>query len=75
MDSEHSLPWRQMLAEPQEMILMQKAVGTKGYKVNYCMATASYHTGFPRPRTTSGTSKDGSRTSMTFWRSQSSLAL
>lgn len=35
MDSEHSLPWRQMLAEPQEMILMQKAVGTKGYKVNY----------------------------------------
>lgn len=35
MDSEHSLPWRQMLAEPQEMILMQKAVGTEGYKVNY----------------------------------------
>lgn len=34
MELEHSLPWRQMPAEPQEMILMQKSMGTKGYKVN-----------------------------------------
>lgn len=57
MELEHSLPWRQMPAEPQEMILMQRAMGTKGYKVN--SGDRLLPRGFPRPRTTSGTSEDG----------------